>query len=460
MPYTLTQLNVGQLTANDTVATVDGVPVSTSTVISTGTVINLVPRAISQFKTVRATMDWGGSVVNGVIAPDKLSATWTAKGEYEQGSFTVTVENRPKPPKPDGYKATQADIDKLASDGLVLSVDGVNVVAGAVYKAGVWKVTALPTWKIRSFKMSFMTEDVEFVNYTFVVASDKLSASYTVIQVPQTEGSLPYTADTEQETPAVMASFNEVYHVTAEIMENVNKQRFRLEDSGDAESPSIETVDYGKNILSLISIPFQIDPAYTLQEEAVKLGNITISQRAPKLSSDTIQIDLGSITVPAADSSLDYIGVDALLYLPYSNPVSLDLEYVLGATVKVSYLVDVYSGKCTVQIDSSAVDGVLETSSVNMGWNIPFMNIVNRDADNQGAALGGDNGILQARIDLVKADKILANGFFTIPALDEGVLSAAKGYIEVDNVELKTTATGKERGMIENLLTNGVIINA
>lgn len=225
MPYTLTQLNVGQLTANDTVATVGGVPVSTSTVISTGTVINLVPRAISQFKTVTATMDWGGSVVAGVIASDKLSATWTARGEYEQGSFTVTVENRPEPPKPDGYKATQADIDKLASDGLVLSVDGVNVVAGAVYKAGVWKVTALPTWKIRSFKMSFMTEDFEFVNYTFVVASDKLSASYTTIQVPHTEGSLPYTADTEQETPAVMASFNEVYHVTAEIMENVAYSR-------------------------------------------------------------------------------------------------------------------------------------------------------------------------------------------------------------------------------------------
>lgn len=78
--------------------------------------------------------------------------------------------------------------------------------------------------------------------------------------------------------------------------------------------------------------------------------------------------------------------------------------------------------------------------------------------DNGNIEIGGDNGVKTPFIELVKSDTLLSNGLFTIPVVDEAILNTATGFIQVENVELKTGALRNEKEMLLNILNNGVII--
>ncbi|WP_459625736.1 hypothetical protein, partial [Enterobacter hormaechei] len=72
--------------------------------------------------------------------------------------------------------------------------------------------------------------------------------------------------------------------------------------------------------------------------------------------------------------------------------------------------------------------------------------------------LSGDNGVKIPFIELVRSDAVLPLGFFTIPVMDEGKLNGYTGFVQVENVELKTKATAAERDLIQRQLSEGVII--
>ena len=72
--------------------------------------------------------------------------------------------------------------------------------------------------------------------------------------------------------------------------------------------------------------------------------------------------------------------------------------------------------------------------------------------------MGGDNGVLIPYIEIVRNDAILPNGFFTVPVVDESLISGQSGFIKIDNVELETSALGNEKAQIISLLNSGVII--
>ena len=94
-----------------------------------------------------------------------------------------------------------------------------------------------------------------------------------------------------------------------------------------------------------------------------------------------------------------------------------------------------------------------------MGFNVPYINEVSAGVENSSIRVGGDNGVTRPFIELVKTELILPTGFYTIPVIDEGNLAGKTGYIEVDNINLNTTATAIERELIINTLKSGVIIN-
>ena len=242
-------------------------------------------------------------------------------------------------------------------------------------------------------------------------------------------------------------------------MTEINKKRFILEASG-GENQTIEIKDYGQYILGLIDLPFAIDPNYILENENVILGNKQISVQTPKINSDIIRVDLGKIVVDGEfNNSLDYVGVTALLHLPRLSPINIGLEYVIGCEIGIKYYIDVYDGTATINISSSKVDDVIITQKVNMGFNVPYINEVSAGVENSSISVGGDNGVTRPFIELVKTELILPTGFYTIPVIDEGNLTGKTGYIEVDNINLNTTATAIERELIINTLKSGVIIN-
>lgn len=358
------------------------------------------------------------------------------------------------------YTIKQDDLNQFAADHVDLYVAGVKQALGSVIKPGdIMEFRSVgDLWLIDSILWSGADPNEGPVEIAFDVSPDSKSATATATKWFSDE---TYQSEWEikahQETPAVNASYNNLYVIDADIMSAVNAQRIvtYLDESG-----SKTVYDYGEYILGLINLPFGVDASMILEKEAIRLADRKLSVSANKLSSDLIKVDLGSISVPHVNNdSLDYVGVTAKLHLPHLDPINIELEYVIGQTISVEYLINAYSGQTTVNISSSAVGGVINQTSVDMGWKIPYKNTsIGSSVENNNVKLGGDNGVIVPFIELESTDLILPKGFYTIPVQEEGQLNGYKGYATVDNIEITGVIKSRELDMLKNALSNGVIV--
>lgn len=365
------------------------------------------------------------------------------------------------------YVFEQSDIDQLTNSGVTLTMNGQAVAVGTAVRAGdVFLATAGANryFYNRSDKYgaehpSIYFNDVneygeEYYQY-FTLSSDFKTATYTRVDLGTDVNYGGIASLTEQKTNVV--GTNNVYLINEDILKKVNAKRFKtVSDGGTSEI----TYDYGQFILSLLNIPFTVPAENIILPESIILSNFDTGVSAPKINVDILTISLGSITVPATNNNLyDYVNTVALLHLPRMDSVAIELEYVIGHTISIEYLLDCYTGDATVNIYSDRIDSPIITKSVNIGVNIPYANTHNTASlDNGNIEVGGDNGVTTAFIELVKVDSILKDGLFTIPVIDEAVLNTATGFIQVENVELKTSALRNEKEMLINILNNGVII--
>lgn len=220
--------------------------------------------------------------------------------------------------------------------------------------------------------------------------------------------------------------------------------------------------DYGDYIIGLIDLPFKVDPSLIVKKQAIQLGNYNTNIEADLLSSDVIKLDMGVIEVIGNNNNLlDYKNTVALLHLPYCETITLEIDYVVNKQISIEYVINLYDGMVTVNVSSSKINGVISTRSVDMGVKIPFANLKSYPSKNnpKNVELGADNGVKTPYIELMRNDAILADGFFTIPIIDEALLNTQTGYVEVENINLATHATSSEKDMINNFLRGGVIIN-
>lgn len=358
------------------------------------------------------------------------------------------------------YEIEKKDIDLFTSKKVKLYINDVLAKAGSLMKAGdslLFSAEKSVIIQICYFRYGnpSKTNDLK-ISYpnnekaTGTVAPDFTGVWGVEFKVETKDGSpIP---DPDPENPVTI---NNVYKVNKDIMDVVNKERFKVVlGEGD-----YSWFDYGQSILSLINLPFSIDPDLIGEDANIVLGSYKLTQSAPTITTELIKVDLGSIKIDGDfNNSKDYIGTVALLHLPRISPINLDLEYVIGQTIGVEYLIDVYTGKATVNIKSSKSGEVIVTKQVDLGFNIPNQNLETQSAENSNIELGGDNGVTKPFIELVKSDLILSDGFYTIPMPDEGILDGRTGYIEVEHVELKTLSNSRERDLLESKLKEGIII--
>lgn len=291
------------------------------------------------------------------------------------------------------------------------------------------------------------------INKTDVVLPADFTGVWDVLfTVSSVDGTPP--PDPEPE-PGETVTINNVYKVNKSIMDAVSKQRFdMLVGEGD-----YSYIDYGSNILSLINLPFAISDDLIGDNARIMLGSKELTQSAPLIKTELLKVDLGKIKIENTfNDSRDYVGVVALLHLPRISPINIGLEYLIGKEITIEYLIDVYTGNATVNIKSLEFNEVIITKQVDLGFNIPIINLDSRTAENSNIELGGDNGVVKPFIEIVKTELILPDGFYTIPVVDEDKLINHKGYIEVDQINLDSSANYRERSLLINALKDGVII--
>lgn len=110
---------------------------------------------------------------------------------------------------------------------------------------------------------------------------------------------------------------------------------------------------YGNPINAVIGLNVvPVAPSVDSGSNTIKFGPEDSGVAAPKITSQYVSVDCGTLTIrPTYGSYMDYGPYSsAELFLPYCGGVPLDINDVVGKTISVKYQVDILSGACVAYI--------------------------------------------------------------------------------------------------------------
>lgn len=388
----------------------------------------------------------------------KATYTWTGSG------FGLSVKTEVAPIV--GWPFTEDEYFKVSNNNAVLKFQGLPVEVDDVISWGSeltfhavdgWEFYNTPNPAADSPQSSVYFSKQNNMGETSVLSaevSEDYKTATVTLEDPSVYGLSTWglTVLTNQVVESVTGK-NNVYLFNIDKLGDLNAVRFVGQGS--------DVFDYGQFILNILELPFPIDEALILEPEAVVLGNLKTSVEAPKITTDIITLDLGLISVPNVENNLlDYANTITVLNLPWADSFAVETKYVIGESIGVIYNIDCYSGIATIHITSTKVNGIILTRTVDLGLNIPYMGGKTIGTENFNIQLGGDNGVRIPYINVLRSKAILPDGFFSVPIVDEGLISSVTGFLTVDDVDLSSGATRNEKREIINQLRNGVIVNA
>lgn len=218
-------------------------------------------------------------------------------------------------------------------------------------------------------------------------------------------------------------------------------------------------VDMGQYISALYVMPFPIpEDLLSGEKHSIVLGNVTTQVQSSMLMNYYFHIDFGTIIVPEKYHNVyDFLNTQCILHLPYMDSVYINAEYVIGQEITIDYVVDLYSGACTVNIFSSFINDIVESVKGNIYVTIPFIQGISN------GVVGTLSGMYQhnkdyAYMEVVRNIPYDVKTPFGKLTKDYGKIGDYTGYIKASEIKLESKATVDEKNSIENLLKNGVFI--
>jgi len=392
-----------------------------------------------------------------IVSNDNLTATYSSGNRRFNGFvFDVSI-------LASEVKITQGDLDNLTAKNLILSIDSVEAVLGDTYSNNNLSLAVVGDF-VMFDNSSFLNYQIEgfddFGNVVmlqevqnFTYAADYKTASL-ITSTSDTREYLSIVVDTVADDVPVIVGGNSIYRINKTILKNINNNRFFDTVTGDQ-------LDYGVYILNITSFPFKLPVDVYGEGRNIYLADKNTGIDAVTLLDDEYVLDMGTITVEGDNQNLlDYVGVDCLIHLPYSEPVSIPIFYAMDAVVQIDYVFSAYNTDVTINLRSSKIGfNVFKSVTVTIGVEVPYITTATMlEVKNTDVLLGFDNGVTTPFIEFLIQDKILDDGFFTIPIIDEGILLNEVGYIRVDNIQLEVECFKNEKDELVNLLSSGVII--
>ena len=142
-----------------------------------------------------------------------------------------------------------------------------------------------------------------------------------------------------------------------------------LWDQNFFNSLSKNFADPFQNIISLGIVPFE--PTGSLDQ--VLIGNYQCPTSGEKLSSNYFELNCGSVSVKEYFSHFGDFETRIQLMLPYCGDVNINPSEVMGGTIEVKYLFDIFSGSCLAEVlcYSGGAHHVLYTKEGNIRTDLP-----------------------------------------------------------------------------------------
>jgi hypothetical protein len=285
--------------------------------------------------------------------------------------------------------------------------------------------------------------------HSFSVSDDKKTLSTHILD------GYNYKLNDEYKATKIVekiGNFANLYYTNESELTELSKVRF--------VSDSSATVDYGSFITALYKLPFPIDSGILTEEKSnIILGNYDSNVKSTRLITYKTEIDGGTISVPEKYKNVyDYLNTECILHLPHFNKMHINTEYVIGQTLTIKYIIDLYTGNVTANVYSSFIDDIIETQTQQIAENIPFIQKQNNSVVGTVSNIN-KNVITTAFIEIVRNIPYDNENIFGKETIDYCVIGTKTGYIKVSDVVLNCTATVEEKEEIEQLLKEGVFIN-
>lgn len=102
---------------------------------------------------------------------------------------------------------------------------------------------------------------------------------------------------------------------------------------------------------------------------------------------------------------------------------------------------------------------IFMSQQTKIGRNIPFVRKDGNSVVTFSNQNGLNNGVYSPFIEVIRNKPYNVGNKFTTPVPVETTLSELTGFIRVDDIDLKSTATLEEQASIKSILRNGVVIN-
>lgn len=248
----------------------------------------------------------------------------------------------------------------------------------------------------------------------------------------------------------VVPTFNHVYSMLPSELDKM------LEEGFGVDTPS-GTIDLRTFMLNLLSFPFSIPPDFIGKREKIVLGEHTRKTETTALKGDIIQYSLGSIEVPLKyKNAYDFYSAETTLILPYTENISLPPEYVIGATISVEYVVEVYKGTVNINVTSSKTGKPIYNGTTSIGRQIPFISFWKVLGD-ESIYTSVYNNQTRAIIEVKRKQPLQLE--YGTDVSEYGTIGDFTGYIEVTEVGLiGSTMGGYEQEQLLSILNKGVIL--
>lgn len=263
-------------------------------------------------------------------------------------------------------------------------------------------------------------------------------------------------------------------------------------------------------LISLLAYPMNISAG---SSEVITCGNFECSTGIGTAYGNVVTNlfqthSLGSVTVPKHfDNFMDYAPYTSVdMYLPFVGRVSLNPNEVVGATLTLTYRVELLTGTCAISLNvkKDNLNGKLYQYTGNMAISLPLtasnfgqmytnlisnamsigvgmatgneagmisggMGIANSMFSNprisSGGGMGGNSGMcgsMAAYLIITRAVPDTPAGFRTYKGSesnDNVLLNNVSGYVEVDSYELSCpNLMESERSELDSLLKSGIIV--
>ena len=255
-------------------------------------------------------------------------------------------------------------------------------------------------------------------------------------------------------------------------------------------------------ILGLSIVPVNVPSSGSA---SLTIGNISTGITLPKVSSQYVTVDCGTINVNEYwGAYLDYSPyTQAEIYLPFIGIHPMTIDDIMGKSVHVVYHIDVLSGACCAYVKcggsvlysfvgqcscsipitandwtnvingtisiAASIGTMVATGGASAPMAIPGMaatatNSLKPTVEKSGAmgGMGGMLGVQNPYIILTRPRQAIPayqNTFTGYPSFITKTLSECSGYTEVENIHLEDVpATDGELEEINDLLKSGVII--